>query len=224
MTNGIVEQISVGLPQTYGQENAADPMDQVWTSAFYKYEVKGPVTATQTLIEGDGQFNLKNHGGIDKAILVYAASHYDYWRTSLKEQLNGQDFQYGAFGENLTVSHFDEENVCLGDEYQIGEVVIQVSQPRHPCWKLARRWRIPNLEKTALEQRKLGWYARVLKTGVMEAGQAIELINRPLPEWTIQKLNHMLYTEIDNLAANQFIAECPVLAESWKKPFLERIK
>ncbi|MBJ8032143.1 MOSC domain-containing protein, partial [Bacillus cereus group sp. N21] len=87
---------------------------------------------------GDGQADLVHHGGVDKAVCVYSGEHYSYW----EETLN-QDLEYGAFGENITVSGMREEDVCIGDTFELGEAIVQVTQPRQPCFKLAKKYNIP---------------------------------------------------------------------------------
>src|ERR1700746_2504362 len=129
--------IQLGTPKNYGLENAIDPHDLPWTTGFFKTPVEGPVFAGSTNLSGDGQADLKNHGGIDKAVLAYSADHYPKWR----DELWIPDMPCGAFGENLTIAGWGEESVCIGDIFRIGPVIFEVSQPRQPCWKLARRWR-----------------------------------------------------------------------------------
>src|SRR6202011_3972690 len=121
--------IQVGLPAVHGQPGAADPLDQPWRTGFFKTPLAGPVWLGRLNLVGDGQANLRVHGGADKAVLGYAASHYPLWRT----ELNMPDLPYGAFAENFTITLLDESRVCLGDVYVIGQARVQVSQPRQPC-------------------------------------------------------------------------------------------
>ena len=155
MTPTIVS-IQVGLPSMHGIEGAADPMDQPWHSGFFKETVSGHVHVGKLNLDGDGQADLKNHGGPDKAILCYSADHYPHW----KNLLNLTVFPYGAFGENLTIAGLDEQTIFIGDVWRVGDVQIQVSQPRQPCWKLAYRWKMPELPEWVIENGKSGWYVR----------------------------------------------------------------
>ena len=103
---------------------------------------KGRCSSARPTWIGDGQADRKNHGGPYRAVLGYSADHYPVWR----EDLDMPDLPYGAFGENFTIAGLDEESVALGDVFRVGDqVVLQVSQPRAPCWKLARRWEIKDL-------------------------------------------------------------------------------
>src|SRR5262245_23305620 len=130
--------IQTGMPKRYGREGS----DKAFLSGINKSTVNGPIHLNILNLEGDAQADLKNHGGEFRAVLSYAVSHYPAWRA----ELDRPDLPYGAFGENFTVSDLTEKNVCLGDIYEIGpEVIVQVSQPRLPCFKLARRWDIKNL-------------------------------------------------------------------------------
>ncbi|HWH70544.1 MAG TPA: MOSC domain-containing protein, partial [Candidatus Sulfotelmatobacter sp.] len=128
--------IQVGKPVTLGQADAANPDDRSWTTGFFKASVTGPVYVGKTNLEGDGQADLKNHGGVDKAICAYSKDHWAYWETEFSLHLAN-----GAFGENFTIEGATERDVCIGDIYRCGGALLQVSQPRQPCWKLARRWR-----------------------------------------------------------------------------------
>src|SRR4051812_15965915 len=103
--------IQVGQPTEYGRPGADDPHDHPWTTAFFKTPISGPVFVSRTHISGDRQADTENHGGVDKAVLAYAASHYDLWRSELARD----DLPYGGFGENLTIAGLTEESVCIGD-------------------------------------------------------------------------------------------------------------
>jgi MOSC domain-containing protein YiiM len=205
--------IQVSLPKAYGQPGADDWMDQPWQTGFYKEQVFGPQWLAQTNLAGDGQADLVNHGGPDKAVLAYAAAHYPRWR----ERLQRPDFPYGAFGENFTVDGLTEDTVCIGDIYRLGGALVQVSQPRQPCWKLARRWRIKTLAALVEQNGWTGWYLRVLEEGEVEAGQPMALLERLHPAWTVTRTTRTMRTRHqDHHAAGQ-LALIEELAISWRK-------
>jgi len=106
---------------------------------------------------------------------VYAAEHYLSWQA----RLNLPNLSHGAFGENFTVADQTEASVCIGDIYDIGEAQVQISQPRQPCWKLSRRWRIRDLALQVQRTGQTGWYFRVLKEGVVEAGMELNIARSP---------------------------------------------
>jgi MOSC domain-containing protein YiiM len=211
--------IQVGRPQTYEYEHPADGKSRNWTTAFFKFPVLGNVYAGELGLAGDEQADHKNHGGIDKAVLAYSADHYTYWR----DHLSLPDLPFGGFGENLTVAGLDESGVCIGDRWQAGAVLFEVSQPRQPCWKMGRRWQIPDLPKQVIQNGKSGWYLRVLNGGELTAGVSLELVSRPHPTWTITRASRLLYHEPDNVAGFEGLANLPELSHAWREELLERI-
>ncbi|WP_437227429.1 MOSC domain-containing protein [Planctomicrobium sp. SH661] len=211
--------IQVGLPQTYGDASATDPREQQWRTGFFKKPISGPCRVTLTGLDGDGQADLRVHGGPDKAILAYSADHYPAWRKAIDHP----DMTGGAFGENLTISGLTEESVCIGDEWAIGSVRLQVSQPRQPCWKLARRWGVPELPKLVVRSGWSGWYFRVLQTGEIEPGQKCVLEHRPHGEWSIARTSQALYDRNFPLAAAEELARLPELSAAWQEDLQGRL-
>ncbi len=210
--------IQVGLPQARGNPDAVNPFDRPWTTGFYKQPVSGPVELGRLGLRGDGQADLENHGGPDKAVCVYSADHYPGWRQAL-----ALDLPTGAFGENFTIAGLTESQVCVGDVWRIGEVVLQVSQPRQPCWKLARRWRIKDLAAQVVENGRTGWYFRVLAVGAVASGTQLELAERPRPEWTIERANQVMHHDKGNRAAAAELAAVPELSLSWRTALQGRL-
>ncbi len=185
-----------------------------WRTAFFKDAITGPVRLSFTNLEGDRQADLRVHGGVDKAVCVYSGDHYPVWRA----ELGRPDMMAGAFGENFTVSGQTEADVCLGDRYEIGGAVVEVSQPRGPCVKLARRWDRPDLPKLVVASGRSGWYLRVLQEGLVEAGARLQLHDRPFPQWTIARVNDVTYglgaTTGQDRAA---LVSCAALARGWQR-------
>lgn len=213
LPGGVVRSIQVGLPRQAGSPRAADAMDRRWTSGIWKEAVQGPVWCGRTNLEGDGQADLRVHGGLEKAVLAYSGAHYPHWRTELALPGMGP----GGFGENLTVEGLTERDVCIGDTVAIGGAVLQLSQPRGPCWKLARRWRMPELAALTQRSGRTGWYYRVLVEGEIAPGQRIALVERPHPEWTVARANTVMYDLRDDVAATLSLAALPLLALSWRR-------
>jgi MOSC domain-containing protein YiiM len=210
--------IQVGRVRHLGTPGAANPNDRPWTTGFFKEPVAGPVRVGATNLDGDAQADLSVHGGPEKAVLAYSADHYPLWRAELAVP----DLPFGAFGENLTVLGLSEAGVCVGDVWRIGPVVLGVTQPRQPCWKLARRWRLIDLPGRVVKTGRSGWYFRVIAEGVIEAGLPLELVEQPNPEWTVARANHVMYAERANGAAAAELAAVPGLSESWRLEMLER--
>lgn len=211
--------IQTGRATTYDHAGAADGKNRSWTTAFFKSLVEGSVRVGELGIAGDEQADRKNHGGLDKAVLAYSAEHYAHWR----EHLSLAEMPHGGFGENLTIAGSEESTVCIGDRWQAGDVVFEVSQPRQPCWKMARRWQIVDLPKQVIQNGRSGWYLRVLEGGELSAGTAMELLSRPRPTWTVARVSRLLYHEPDNVAGMEELANLPELSRAWREELLERI-
>jgi MOSC domain-containing protein YiiM len=218
--NAALLSIQVGLPARYGTEGAAAPMDRPWESAIVKQPVDGRVRAGRLNLVGDGQADLAVHGGPDKAILAYAAAHYDAWRTELCRQ----DFPHGAFGENFTIRGLDERAVCIGDVYTIGSATFEVSQPRLPCYKLAYRWRIKDLSARVRKSRRPGWYLRVRHEGYVERGQPVELVARTYPEWSVSAVLELAENPRADPENARRLAQCQSLTASWRTELLDALQ
>jgi MOSC domain-containing protein YiiM len=203
--------VQVGRPRTVGTPDAEDRMERAFTSAIWKSPVSGPVFAGTLGLAGDAVADTKVHGGVDQALLMYAASHYPLWEAEL-----GRPLAFGSFGENLTVEGLDESAVCIGDVLEIGRVTLEVSQPRQPCATLARRHQIPDMIAIVRRNGRSGWYLRVLIEGRVEAGQAIRLADRPNPSWTVRRAAQAyLAREREPVAAAE-LARCRGLSDGWR--------
>lgn len=214
-----VVSIQIGQPTDYLHEGQVDGKDRAWTTAFFKQPVAGPIWVGRTNIDGDRQADLVNHGGPDKAALAYSADHYPYWRA----HLGLPEMPHGGFGENLTITGLDEMGVCIGDTWRAGQVVFQVTQPRQPCWKMSRRWRIADLAKQVIAIGKSGWYLRILVEGEISSGVAMELVARPHPAWTVARASDLFHHRKDDLAATAELAAVPELSAAWRESLQSRL-
>jgi MOSC domain-containing protein YiiM len=184
-----------------------------WTTATYKYPVAGPVLVHALGLTGDEFANTKNHGGVDKAVLAAAAAQQTLWR----QETGKPDWAGGALGENLSLEGLDEATVCVGDTWRIGATLtLQISQPRQPCWKQAKRWGIPDLVVQIIETGRTGWYHRVLTEGSVSPGDELCLLARPHPDWTVARANRVMHHEKTNRALAEALAALPELSASWK--------
>jgi MOSC domain-containing protein YiiM len=209
--------VQVGMPKQY---LAPDLPAGFWETATYREPLTGPVRLSTLGLDGDGHADPANHGGPDKAILMYSASHYPFWQG----QLGIADFGNGALGENLTVEGATESEVCLGDQYAVGDALIEVSQPRQPCWKQARRWGVKDLVVRMNQEGRSGWYFRVLREGSIQAGMEPQLVQRPFPEWTIARANRIFhFDKHESVEAIKMLLAVPTLAESWRRKLSERL-
>jgi MOSC domain-containing protein YiiM len=209
----ILRSIQVGQPRLYAEERPASSGQEEWYSAIVKTAVEGLVWLGRTHLQGDGQADKKYHGGLERAVLAYSADHYQHWR----RELPALEMSPGAFGENFTISGSCEQNVCIGDTYRVGEVLVQVSQPRGPCWKLGRRWNLPDLVKRVETNGRTGWYLRVLQEGRVEAGLPLELIERPFPQWSVSCACEVLRARKASPHDAAALANCELLSRSWRE-------
>ncbi|MCS7025917.1 MAG: MOSC domain-containing protein [Bryobacteraceae bacterium] len=208
-----VASLQVGKVRTLESEG------RFWTTATFKEPVVGPVWLSRLGFAGDEQADRKNHGGPDKAALVYSADHYAGWHPDVISQ----PLPYGAFGENLSVRGMQEADVAVGDIYRLGGATVQVSQPRQPCSKQARRWGVADLVVRINQTGRTGWYLRVLEEGEVQAGDRFELLDRPHPEWPLPLVHEIFHFRKKDLEAARRLAACPALALAWKRELLRRL-
>lgn len=203
-----------------GQPRRIDD-DEPWDTAFFKTAAAGAVFLATGNLAGDRQADLTVHGGPDKAVCVYPSDHYVAWRTELSMEACGS----GWFGENFTVDGQTEQTVAIGDIYRVGAALVQVSQPRSPCWKLGRRWHRPDLPKLVVRSSRSGWYLRVLEEGAISAGEPLMLVERQSIPWTIAQVNAAAYargSEARQLqGVRHALAQCSALASSWRLAFAD---
>ena len=206
--------VHVGLPRRVLDD---DPYE----TAFFKHAVDGRVMLRTDNLDGDAQADLSVHGGPDKAVCVYSAEHHASWR----DELGIAGIDNGAFGENFAVNGLTESAVCIGDRFQVGDAVVEVSQPRGPCWKLSRRWNRPDLPKRFIASQRTGWYFRVISEGAVGAGDALVLIRRVHPAWTIARTVQVLYAPRDRVSADDVLslAACEQLARNWRLSLARRL-
>jgi len=185
-------------------------------SAIAKTPVTGPLRVGPLGIAGDEQADLTVHGGSDKAIHHYPRDHYGWWADALDDhELLGAP---GAFGENISTAGLVEQEACIGDRYRLGSALVEISQGRQPCWKLGHRFGVASVPATVVRTQRSGWYYRVVEDGVVMAGDRLELVGRPLPDWSVARVFGLLIGGAGKRepAALRELAEMDVLAESWR--------
>ncbi|MBI6630798.1 MOSC domain-containing protein [Pontibaca salina] len=202
-----ISQVRIGQLRPLGPSGVA--------SGIYKEPLTGGVMAERTGFAGDEQGDRRHHGGPDKALHAYAACNYPRWSSDLPEPT--AQFQPGAFGENLVIQGAAEADIALGDQWQIGGALVEVSQGRQPCWRLNLRFKKPDMAKLVQATGRTGWYFRVLQPGEIAADDTGQLVSRPHPAWTITRVAHLLYHDCLNTAALQEFSALPCLPESWRK-------
>jgi MOSC domain-containing protein YiiM len=216
-TTATITALCVGTPRTLGVDDASDPFDRTWTSGIFKTPVNGPLWLTPVGFTGDAQADLTVHGGPDKAVCVYSGDHYPEWRRTP----GLESFSSGAFGENLTVEGLDEQQVCIGDVWSVGDAVVEISQPRQPCWKVARKWRRRTLTDEVVSSGRTGWYFRVRREGEVAPGTVLTLVERQHPEWTIAAANRVMHQREGDIAA---LVRLEKLSASWRRTLQKRLE
>ncbi len=210
---GVLRSVQVGMPRRYGTVGAKEELEKVWRTSFFREPSEDARWLYTTHLEGNKQADLKHHGSLDQAVLLYAAAHYPLWQ----KELGREDIGPGGFGENFTVEGLTEETVCVGDTYALGEARIEVSGPRYPCWKIERRWGMKGLTAMAAATGRTGWYCRVLQEGLIEPGMDVRLVERPYPQWTIALINDFAHHRNRDVEMAKEIERCPLLNEFWRK-------
>jgi len=151
-------------------------------SGILKAPVAGRVMVRALGVDGDAQADRRFHGGTEKAVYVYGAEHYDFWRSRIRGEtlarLGGLPF--GTFGENLTIAGLDalESQLHVGDVLDVGDARIELTDPRQPCWKLETRLAIPDFTRAFLGSGRVGCYARVVREGLAGAGDEVRVAER----------------------------------------------
>lgn len=183
-------------------------------TGIYKMPAAGQVRLRLKGFDGDGQADLVNHGGADKAVCVYPLEHYAYW-----EQQLGRKLEYSAFGENLTVSGLLEAEVCIGDIYEIGSALLQVSQPRFPCFKLSQKHGPADMPAKVLSTGYSGFYLRVLREGAIAAGDAIIKRESGAGGYSVSRVLHFMQHGRKDKSALAELIQLDTLAGSTREQF-----
>lgn len=189
----------------------------VWTGIF-KQPVEGRRRVELMNLEGDRQADLRVHGGRDKALYVYDRANSRHWEAHL-----GREMPPGQFGENLTVEGMPETEVSIGDRFSIGSAVVEVSEPRAPCFKLGIKMGDPTFLKLFLETGRTGFYLRVIREGEIGAGDAITLLERDPEGITVLEATRLLFSPAPDSEAARRALRIPSLSDRLRRAFSERL-
>lgn len=187
-------------------------------TGIFKEPVEGLTMLRALNLDGDGQADLDNHGGPYRAAYVYTHENYDHWHS----ELGLGELPFGRFGENLTVTNMPEDRVHIGDVFRVGEAVVQVTQPRPPCFKLGIRMGMPRFPKLFLASGRVGFYLRVLEEGLVGAGDRIELVEADKARMTVREVLNLLYFDTGNKEAVRKASRLEALTPRWREIFAER--
>jgi len=206
----IIESLNIGLPKIENFQG------REIITGISKTPVSGPLDLSSAGFEGDGVGDLKHHGGADKAVCVYSLDHYPYWEGLLAITLPD-----AAFGENLTVSGLHEDEVCIGDLFEAGSALLQVSQPRQPCRTLSARFHREDMIKLVRDSGFTGFYFRVVRAGRVKKGDLLQLKKKDDNLVTVAYANriyHHLRTDCEGI---ERVLAVDALSASWRRSFLE---
>ncbi|MCP1312421.1 MOSC domain-containing protein [Paenibacillus tyrfis] len=205
-----VNYLCMGKIQTYTYGK------KVYQSAIEKQPVEGSVFLSKVGLRGDEQA-YEYHGGENKALCLYPYDYYDYWRDSFSNMV-----EFALFGENLTVSGLTEDKSHIGDIFSFGEAIIQVSEPRNPCYKLAAKYEVPNLIVRVRNTGYTGFLFRVLKEGMVSANDPITLIEEHPQKVTVAMVNDLKFHDRFNPEKMERVMAVNELSESMKKALKEQ--
>lgn len=192
------------------------------STGIFKKPIAGSVKVSQLNIAGDQQVDLINHGGAHKAVYGFSANHYDFWRA----KLNNPAIAFGQFGENLTITDLDEAILCIGDQLQIGDCVLEISQPRVPCFKLGIAFSLNAMPALFIQHASTGIYFRVLQTGSITNGDIVSVIHQHPKRLAVQ---HLFKAYFDKSFANseeimRLASDIPQLSDEWRQKVQSRLK
>jgi len=206
MTDARLESIHIGQIAPLGPDGVP--------SAFIKHPVPTPVQVTSLGLAGDHQADLRVHGGPEKAVYGYALANYASWRAEYPQ--HSALLVPGGFGENLAIGGIRESELCVGDVHAIGSALLQVCQPRQPCFKFALRFDDTRLPKAMVRNGRSGWYYRVLRNGIISVGDAIALHDRPNPDFPFARLVEIVGRAKATRSELERMVAMPGLASAWQ--------
>jgi ferredoxin-NADP reductase/MOSC domain-containing protein YiiM len=206
---GRLVSVNVGMPKNVQWRGKA-----VYTG-IWKTPVEGPVMVRRINIDGDGQGDLTGHGGEQRAVMVYQAESYDFWKTYLSRD----DLAPGHFGENFTVTGLADDEVCIGDRYRIGNAEFEVTQPRVTCFRIGLRLNEPEMPNLLVAQHRPGFYFRVITEGHVRAGDDIVRTRRGRHELSVADVDALLYLPDRDIERLRKVVDVPALSPGWQQSF-----
>lgn len=206
--------VNVGLPREIVYKGRSI------TTGIFKAPVAGRILARRLNLDGDRQADLSVHGGAEKAVYAYPSEHYAYWR----DELPDMTFGWGQFGENFTTEGLFEEGVHLGDRFRVGGAVLQVTQPRMPCYKLAARFQRDDILKRFLKSLRTGFYFSVVEEGKVGSGDAIELVSRDRAQVSVMDITKLYIGKGKDQALLRRAVQVEALPAGWRDYFLGQLK
>jgi len=195
--------------------------DKLISTGIFKKPTAQRVNVLETSLHGDQQVDLKNHGGSDKAVYGFAAEHYNFWR----EELAKPYLKFGQFGENLTISGLDEDRLCIGDRIKINDCILEITQPRVPCFKLGIALEQKDMPKRFIQHGATGIYFRVIQQGTISVHDSVKTVFSHPERLTVQTLFNAYFDKTfeNPQAVMQRAANIIELSQEWKDKVKTRL-
>lgn len=209
-----VHGLATGTPETISH------LGKEVSTGIFKQSVHGPLILRAKGVEGDVQVDLDNHGGEDKAVYLYSLENLHYFA----QQRGDPPYPPGHFGENLTIAGLDDNEVHLGDQFEIGTALIEVTQPRVPCFKLGLRMKDPHFVREFLLSGRTGFYARILREGKVALGDEVRCIHKDPKAVSIQRAMTALIKGPHQSAAIEAVLSVKALSNAWRHDLQKRLK
>lgn len=188
-------------------------------TGIFKKPVNTPIFLGKTDVEKDVVCDRENHGGMDKACYFYGANHYSFW----KEKYPNLTFEFGMFGENITLDNIDETIIRIGNIYQVGNAIVQISEPRIPCFKLGHKFNDQLIIKEFINSSFSGFYVRILKEGTVTVGDEFKLIEQNNNDFSVEDAFSLLSYNKNNQLLLEMLKNEPLLGNEYRKSILKRI-
>lgn len=206
--------LNVGRPRLVSHNG------ELVSTGIFKEPIASRVMMRTLNLDGDRQADLSVHGGPSKAVYVYPAEHYEFWKREFPEM----DLPWGMFGENFTTTGLLETETNIGDTFRVGPAEVMVTQPRMPCYKLGLKFGRADIIKRFLQSERTGFYLAVLKEGEVGAGDDFELLAKDAHNVRVSDVTRLYTREKHNAALLRRAIEVKALPESWREYFQDRLE
>lgn len=202
--------------------NLGNPTSIIWNSkeiktGIYKYPTSNPLFLGKIDVKKDTVIDRKHHGGIHKACYLFSANQYPYW----KNLYPNLDWNWGMFGENLTIDNMDDSKIRIGSIYKIGTALVQVTQPREPCYKFGIRFENQKIIKEFIDKGFPGTYVKVLEEGIVTTGDQLILVKKSKSTLTVSEFYSLIFSKQKDLSLVKLVLENDALPEKKRNKFLK---
>lgn len=201
-----------------GKKESVQWKGKLFHTGIFKAPIDEPIYLGTTDVDRDSVIDRKYHGGVDKACYMFSLEHYNHFKNLYSEL----DWNYGMFGENITVEGFNEKDVFIGNTYKVGSAKIQISEPRQPCSTLSMRFNSHQMMKDFIDFGHCGAYVRVIEEGEIQNGDTFELLEEPEDKFSIYNVFALYHSRIDPELRKRMLASS-ILTDVSKKELRKKI-